>query len=380
MKRSSGRKKGSRAFIGIPVLILVIAAVFFALRSGRGSDLPTDTAGLSEEQSLTAAQSPEASGGGSDMSSAPSGSASVLFASADTDDTAASGDMPAEPPASAASFDLSSIPPYGGDPYVTVNGNVPFFTEDDMTAASFESYGELDALGRCTAAVACVGEDLMPTGERESISEIRPTGWHFAKYAGIDGNYLYNRCHLIAYGLTAENANERNLITGTRYMNTEGMTPFENETIGYIRRTGHHVLYRVTPVFEGDDLVASGVLMEGLSVEDGGLRFCAYAYNVQPGVTIDYATGESTGPLFTGTGTADHSVRQSAGPGTDDVSGGFREPSPETTYVVNTNTGKFHRPDCEHVRDIKERNRWDATGSRDDLVAQGYQPCGSCRP
>ena len=199
-------------------------------------------------------------------------------------------------------FDLSEVPVWNEDPWIVIHDNKPFFTKEELSKKSFEFYGELDPLGRCTGAAACVGEDLLPVGERESISEVRPTGWHVARYDGIEHGFLYNRCHLIAYGLTAENANERNLITGTRYMNYEGMRDFEFRTAGYIRRTGNHVMYRVTPVFEGLNLVASGVLMEAFSVEDrgSGICFCVYAYNVQPGVTIDYATGKSSGPPFTG--------------------------------------------------------------------------------
>ena len=280
--------------------------------------------------------------------------------------------------ASSAAFDPSQIPPWSDKPWVEVNGNKPFFTEEELTTQSFEEYGELDSLGRCTGAFACAGPDLMPEGERESIRDIRPTGWHFVKYAGIDGNFLYNRCHLIAYGLTGENANERNLITGTRYMNTAGMNDFENETIAYIRRTGNHVMYRVTPVFQGDNLVASGVLMEGLSVENPGLRpaicFCIYAYNVQPGVTINYADGESTGALFTGTEPA-NSANQNA-----PRQGEFIEPAADVTYVININSGKFHRPDCSSVRDMRQHNRRDFTGTREELLDRGYIPCGKCRP
>ena len=287
--------------------------------------------------------------------------------------------------AASAKLDLSQIPLWSGEPWTRVNGNTPFFTEEEITEQSFEEYGELDALGRCTGAFACVGPDLMPTGARESISEIRPTGWHIVKYDGIDGNFLYNRCHLIAYGLTAENANERNLITGTRYMNTAGMNDFENETIAYIRRTGNHVLYRVTPVFEGSNLVASGVLMEGLSAEDSGrgIRFCVYAYNVQPDVIINYETGESTGALFTGTENIDHSpARQNpsandAHAGSDD---GFTEPASDITYVININSGKFHRPDCSSVREMSQHNRRDVTDTREELTARGFEPCGKCRP
>lgn len=197
--------------------------------------------------------------------------------------------------ATETAFSLSDVPAYAGAPYAAVHNNVPYFSDSDLTADSFEQYGDLDALGRCTAAYASIGQDLMPTEKRGSISSVKPTGWHNAKYEGIDGKYLYNRCHLIGYQLTAENANEKNLITGTRYMNVEGMEPFENMTADYIKESGNHVLYRVTPEFEGNNLVASGVLMEGKSVEDdgAGVQFCVYCYNVQPGITIDYATGES---------------------------------------------------------------------------------------
>ncbi|MBQ3865343.1 MAG: DNA/RNA non-specific endonuclease [Clostridia bacterium] len=190
---------------------------------------------------------------------------------------------------------LAEVPAYAGQPYATVNGNAPFFTEEEITARSFERYGKLDKLGRCTACTASVGRDLMPTAPRESIYEVKPTGWHSYRYDFIDGESLYNRCHLIGFQLTAENANPRNLITGTRYMNTEGMLPFENMAADHVRETGGHVMVRVTPVFAGNDLVCRGVLMEGYSVEDqgGSVYYCVFCYNVQPGVEIDYATGES---------------------------------------------------------------------------------------
>ena len=190
---------------------------------------------------------------------------------------------------------LEEIPAYDGTPYVEINGNVPEFEESDFTAASFETYGELDYLGRCGVAWANIGQDLMPTEKRESISSVKPSGWVQAQYDFVDGKSLYNRCHLIGFQLTGENANERNLITGTRYLNVEGMLPFENMVADYIKETGNHVLYRVTPIFDGADLVAQGVQMEAESVEDGGEGICynVFCYNVQPGVTIDYATGES---------------------------------------------------------------------------------------
>jgi DNA-entry nuclease len=194
-------------------------------------------------------------------------------------------------------FDLSLVPEYSDSPYTELNKNTPLFTEDELTTESYESYADLDSLGRCGTAMACVGTDLMPTEERGAIGRIKPTGWHTVKYSDlIDGNYLYNRCHLIAYELSGENANEKNLITGTRYMNMQGMLPFENEVAAYVKKTKNHVIYRVTPVFEGDDLVASGVTMEAYSVEDSGsgISFYVYVYNVQPGIEIDYATGKSS--------------------------------------------------------------------------------------
>lgn len=191
--------------------------------------------------------------------------------------------------------DLAAIPAYSGEPYAIVNGNIPYFTASDLTSESFEYYSDLDNLGRCGTAYASVGTDLMPTEKRGSISKVKPSGWQISKYDFVDGKYLYNRCHLIGYQLTAENANEKNLITGTRYLNVDGMLPFENLVADYVKETDNHVLYRVTPVFEGDNLVASGVLMEAESVEDegDGVEYCVYVYNVQPGVVINYATGEN---------------------------------------------------------------------------------------
>ncbi len=192
-------------------------------------------------------------------------------------------------------FDLNTIPEYSGEAYVAINGNEPEFTEDDLTTKSYEFYSELDHLGRCGVTVACLGQDLMPTEDRESISHVKPSGWVQGQYDFVDGKSLYNRCHLIGFQLAGENANEKNLITGTRYMNTIGMLPFENMVADYIKETGNHVMYRVTPIYDGDNLVANGVQMEGYSVEDegDGIFFNVYAYNVQPGVEIDYATGEN---------------------------------------------------------------------------------------
>ncbi len=261
---------------------------------------------------------------------------------------------------SQTSVSLDSIPEYSGDPYVVVNNNVPFFSKEDLKADTFESYGDLDSLGRCTVAYSMVGTETMPTEERGNIGQVKPTGWHAVKYDNVDGKYLYNRCHLIGYQLTAENANVNNLITGTRYLNVQGMLPFENLTADYIKETGNHVLYRVTPVFEGDNLVASGVLMEGESAEDDGeaIQFCVYVYNVQPGIIIDYATGDSR--LDDGTGGSSQNARK--------------------TYVLNTNSKTFHKPDCGSVGKIKDSNKQTFVGTREEAIKNGYSPCKSCNP
>ena len=188
------------------------------------------------------------------------------------------------------------IPEYNGNIYVEINGNVPFFTKDEITTEPFETYEYLDYLGRCGVAYANLCQELMPTEERGQIGMIKPTGWHTVKYPEqIEDLYLYNRCHLIGFQLAGENDNKQNLITGTRHMNVDGMLPFENQVADYIRKTDNHVLYRVTPVFDGVNLVANGVLMEAYSVEDGGtgIKFCVFVYNVQPGIEIDYTTGIS---------------------------------------------------------------------------------------
>ncbi len=255
----------------------------------------------------SAAASAESVSSGSEASAPTESVSSGSEASAATESVslgseAASPVPPSELPASDETPDTllpGSLPAYSGMPYIAVRGNTPAFSEEEKALAASEpggvceSYSELDDLGRCGPAFACVGIDLMPTEERDSIGNVRPTGWHTIKYDHISGKYLYNRCHLIGYQLSGENANEQNLITGTRYLNVEGMLPFENEIADYVLFTEHHVLYRVTPVFEGDNLVASGVLLEAESVEDDEISFCVYCYNVQPGVTIDYQTGES---------------------------------------------------------------------------------------
>lgn len=289
-----------------------------------------------------------------------------------------------------SAFSLREIPAYSGTPYTEVNGNKPYFTEAELTTQSFETYSELDSLGRCGMAYANVGQDLMPTEPRGEIGAVKPSGWHLVKYDNVDGKYLYNRCHLIAYMLAAENANPQNLITGTRYLNVQGMLPFETKVCDYVKNTGNHVLYRVTPIFDGDNLLADGVLMEAYSVEDAGegICFCVFAYNVQPGIGIDYATGdnwaESSG-TYQSTEASVAEETPAPQPETDtavQITPELSAPqeTQQTTYVLNTNTMKFHYPTCSSVDDMKEKNKQIYTGSRDEVINMGYVPCKRCNP
>lgn len=278
-------------------------------------------------------------------------------------------------------FVLSEIPTFSDKAYIAVNNNIPYFTKEEMSSAeSFEEYSKLDKYGRCGVAIACVGQDLMPAEGRGSIGSVKPSGWHTVKYAGVDGKYLYNRCHLIGYQLTAENANEKNLITGTRYLNIEGMLPFENMTADYIKETNNHVLYRVTPIFDEDDLLCRGVLMEGYSIEDKGegICFCIYAYNAQPGISIDYKTGDSSGPDFEETTTTQKKSTVSENLQSEKET--ETEKAIGSVYILNTNTKKFHRADCSAVKQMKEQNKQEFKGTRDELISQGYEPCKKCSP
>ncbi len=247
----------------------------------------------------------------------PSASATETLGSSGKSDVAET-ENPADNDKGTVSMQL--LPAYSRKPYVEIDGNEPGFTEKDKTKKSFEQYSELDSLGRCGVAYANVGKDLMPTEERSGIGKVKPSGWHTVKYDIVDGKYLYNRCHLIGYQLTAENANEKNLITGTRYMNVEGMLPFENMVADYVKETGNHVLYRVTPVFEGKNLLAKGVQMEAYSVEDEGDAICfnVFVYNVQPGIQIDYATGESKEDSGSGVG---EDAQETVSPNADSKNG-----------------------------------------------------------
>ena len=288
------------------------------------------------------------------------------------------------PQGSGTKLSLEDVPDYSGEPYVEINGNEPDFSSSDLTEEAFETYSALDSLGRCGTAYANVGVELMPTEDRGDIGQVKPSGWHTVKYDCVDGKYLYNRCHLIGYQLTGENANEENLITGTRYLNVEGMLPFENMVADYVQETENHVLYRVTPIYEGSDLVARGVQMEALSVEDQGAGICfnVYVYNVQPGVTIDYATGDSwlEDEAPEKSGSTSETAQPQEPENTQEPQDTQTETGEEERYVLNTNSDKFHLPTCPSVESIKEENRQDYTGTREDLIAQGYSPCGQCKP
>ena len=283
---------------------------------------------------------------------------------------------------------MEALPEYSGQAAVEVDGGRPAFADKELRPEFREEFTELDRLGRCGQVTACVDREHMPEGERGSIGMVRPSGWQIAKYDFIDnGGYLFNRCHLIGWQLTGENAEVRNLITGTRYMNVEGMLPFENQVASYVRSTGNHVLYRVTPVFRGKELVARGVQIEAESVEDKGegLAFNVYCYNVQPGVEIDYRTGDNR--LADRSRLAEDQLTEGDQPAERNQLPEEEQPAEsnqlagqEMEYILNTNTHRFHYPDCSSVRDMKEKNKREYQGAREELIEQGYQPCGVCKP
>ena len=275
--------------------------------------------------------------------------------------------IPVENPVNQSSYILSEIPEFSGEPYVIINDNNPDFETGSLNTQAFEEYSELDSLGRCGVATANIGQEIMPTEKRGDISSVKPSGWKNKEYDKnlVDGRYIYNRCHLIGYQLTGENDNEKNLITGTRYMNVEGMLPFENMVADYIKETNNHVMYRVTPIYEGDNLVASGVQMEAYSVEDNGEGICfnIYAYNNQPEITIDYATGDNW--LSTEAPTNNSSTSES----TD-----------SNTYVLNISSKKIHKPTCGGLANTKEENKKTYTGDIQILLDEGYEKCKTCKP
>ena len=269
---------------------------------------------------------------------------------------------------------LAEVPEFSGEPYVVINGGEPFFTKEEITTKSYETYSELDALGRCGVVMACIGRDLMPTEERGDINNVTPSGWVQAQYDCVSGKYLYHRCHLIGFQLAGENDNEKNLITGTQYLNIEGMLPFENMIADYVKETDNHVMYRVTPIYEDNyDLVACGVLMEAYSVEDEGEGICfnVFCYNVQPGVEIDYYDGSSWETGETPPPKDEGNNDNNAGDGSGDASNG------EVTYIINTNSKKIHLTTCRYA---DSNNTEETTKTLEELLAENYTACGTCKP
>lgn len=425
MKKNRNARKKARLYRNTGWLIGLLLSVCLLFAGCAGTDTSHGGSGdnvhVNQTQSTTSG-----SGAGADANSTSDAKSASVSDSADTpaagtEDTTAStsgaGDASAADAngtaSNSAAVSLQNLPVYSGTPYVAIDSNVPQFADGDYQTTSFETYSDLDGLGRCGVAYANIGKDLMPTQDRGAIGSVRPTGWQTVKYDNVDGKYLYNRCHLIGYQLSGENANKKNLITGTRYLNVDGMLPFENMVADYVKETGNHVLYRVTPVFTGDNLVADGVHMEAVSVEDkgDGVSFNVFVYNVQPGITIDYATGKSS--LSTSEDTAAASESGAAGASAQDSQSAAGssaaqpaatsadvaqqpeatpaaqpQPSEDTgasgetsgTYIINRNTGKFHKPTCSSVARMKEENKEEYTGDRSGLIAQGYEPCENCNP
>ena len=335
-----------------------------------------------------------------------------------------------------AAVQIADIPEYSGALCIDVNNSEPGFTDDDFKRGAFMEFSDLDFEGRCGAAFARIGTDTLSNAPRGDISQVHPSGWEQHRYDFVDQEMLYNRSHLIEHQLCGEDANEKNLITGTRTMNSVGMTYYENIVANYVKQTGNHVLYRVTPIFAANDLVARGVQMEAESIEDGGqaVRFNVFVYNVEPGVEIDYVTGKSwesndvpsmtTGgeATTTGAGAAPNATgKEASGASTKSPNGNARsenetqEGNAESSqtnrannaassidtknpgndagseegsvtshelqeYVLNTKSMKFHRPTCSSVNDIADNNKQEATATRDELILEGYSPCKQCNP
>lgn len=304
------------------------------------------------------------------------------------------------------SVNTHHIKAYHGIPFVLLNDNIPEFQEGDLVTEAYQKFSPLDSLGRTGPGIACLGSETFPREKRGSLGDVRPSGWHTVRYDDlIEDRYLYNRCHVIGYQLGGDNATPENLFTGTRYLNMNSMLFFENMVASFLRdNKSSHVMYRVTPVFDGSDLVASGVQMEAYSVEDHGkgVSFNVYLYNVQPGVIIDYSTGESkrdstsasidimtcseaydmlTSPdqrilkLDLNEDASDYAARSRS-----IISEPKRDQPSKAAYVLNTNTKKFHRPECSSVYDIKDKNRKEFFGTREEAISAGYVPCKRCKP
>ena len=278
--------------------------------------------------------------------------------------------------ADSSNITIDNIPAYSGDDYIILNNNIPNFSESDLTTTSFEEYAPLDDLGRCGVAYSNIGTDIMPTEKRESISSVKPSGWHSVKYDIVEGKYLYNRSHLIGYQLTAENANDRNLITGTRYFNATLMLPYENMVADYIKETNNHVLYRVTPVFEGNNLVATGVQMEAKSVEDNGegIEFNVFVYNVQPGITIDYATGDSalSGEEITNTSSSSNSNNTSNN-SSNTTSSNNTTSTEEIIIRGNSKSKIYHGPGQRDYENMADSDYLVNFNSEEEAISAGYR-------
>ena len=408
---------GRKRLVGVVAICLVASLIFTGMNVDPPTTLPKEET-TSQESSETSkgaddAQQEETESHSSESSSETSSKPSEETSTPNKPSEESTSNTPTKKPETTASnsvgagkaspVNLKNIPAYSNKPYVTVNGNTPNFSAAELTTVGYEKYSSLDSKGRCGAAVASCGREIMPAEgeERGNISSIKPTGWIQAKYSGISGGYLWNRCHLIGWQLSAENANRQNLITGTRYMNVDGMLPFENMVADYIKETGNHVAYRITPIFEGNNLVCSGVQMEAYSIEDNGEGICfnVYCYNVQPGISINYATGASsekgssansgtssnTGSTSSSSSSNTGSGGSSSGSGTSSNSGSDSSQSTSSTptsqgYVLNTNSKKFHKPSCYQADRIKDENRATSSDSRESLIDQGYSPCGTCKP
>ena len=314
--------------------------------------------------------------------------------------------------ARSAQATIADIPAYTGALCIDINHGMPGFTAQDEARGTFMQFSDLDFEGRCGTAFARIGPDTVSNEKRGDISQVHPSGWVQRKYSFVDDGMLYNRSHLIAHQLCGENANEKNLITGTRTFNAVGMLYYEELVGDYVRSTGNHVLYRVTPLFAANDLVARGVQMEAKSIEDNGeaVQFNVFVYNVEPGVAIDYVTGESwessETPQVTskgsatittaaaaradkaaagrsagsGSGTGSSGSNAGDGHGTGSNSSNNQGTSEQQDYILNVKNKKFHKPDCSAASDISSANKQDFTGTRDQLIAKGYSPCGICKP
>ena len=379
----------NKKLLGVIIAVLVLAVAGIA---GGSDSENTDTSSTSESNVVESVFENGFFGDADDNNNGK-----VEEPEKQTEKTTEKATTPNEPVGNGAgNVSLDNIPAFSGSPYVAINGNTPSFSSSEITTKSYEKYSSLDSLGRCSVVIACLGRDIMPTEERGNIGQVKPSGWQTVKYDFVDGKYLYNRCHLIGFQLSGENANTRNLITGTRYMNVQGMLPFENMVADYIKETDNHVMYRVTPVFKGRELVARGVQIEAYSVEDEGDGICfnVYCYNVQPGVEIDYATGKSA--------LADEPTAQQTTKIVETTKSPETTRKPETTvqttaeqtaaqstqapnvavvtkdFVLNTNSKKYHETWCRYSDQISPQNRQEYSGTADELEAQGYEPCKVC--